>query len=98
MKVRLLKDLPTCKAGTIGVKEGSKIVFDKNTRSPYFFELSEIEFKTDWFKEISEEPKDISPFQNEMWWLLNTISNAPIHEMHDLQCEAQELIEKTLRS
>ena len=54
MKVRLLKDLPTCQAGTIGVKEGSQIVFDKNTRNPYFFEVGEIEHKADWFEFINE--------------------------------------------
>lgn len=29
-----------------------------------------------------------------LWRLLKKISEAPIHEMHDLQVEAKELIEK----
>lgn len=134
MKVRLLKDLPTCQAGTIGVKEGSQIVFDKNTRSPYFFELGEIEHKTEWFEILPDEPvwarerwilstktksvvtsgnsmvccntskqgnkgltewherKNLIAKAPEMWRLLEKIRTAPIHEMHDLKCEIDELL------
>jgi len=92
MKYKLLKDLPTCQAGTIGVKEGSQIVFDKNTRNPYFFEISEIEHKTDWFLIIEESLESLRNHASHMYQLLEKIRTSPIHEMHDLKCEIDELL------